>query len=230
MSNDNRLWTYYETQKTELFDSCVNRYKIVYKIVTQLIPLHKRILEIGFGAGQLLDRLSSDYDCVGVDISPLNVKQISKRIKGVEFKYYSERGKLPFNDNSFDAIIASEVLEHMDDSQLTKTIKEAIRVIKKKGYFIVTVPAEENIINEQIFCPNCKHTFHRWGHKQSWNIPKIESIFKDFEKIHVSEVFVKYPGKNIPEIIISNILYVLRTCVNRFHKISGRTYIIIAQK
>ena len=46
---------------------------------------------------------------------------------------------LPFEDNSFDLIICSEVLEHLDDYHAG--IEEIYRVLKPKGKFLPSVPS-----------------------------------------------------------------------------------------
>lgn len=46
--------------------------------------------------------------------------------------------QMPYPDNSFDAVILSEVLEHIDND--SKALKEAYRVLKPGGVLAVTVP------------------------------------------------------------------------------------------
>ena len=45
---------------------------------------------------------------------------------------------LPFEDNSFDTIILTQVLEHIDEP--TKALDEVKRVLKKNGVIIISVP------------------------------------------------------------------------------------------
>lgn len=45
---------------------------------------------------------------------------------------------LPFPDNTFDAVILSEVLEHIDDD--VAGLREALRVLKPGGVAVLTVP------------------------------------------------------------------------------------------
>jgi len=58
------------------------------------------------------------------------------RFKGV---LRGDATKLPFNDNSFDIVITSEVLEHIQDD--VAAIAEMIRILKPGGAFAATVPA-----------------------------------------------------------------------------------------
>lgn len=46
--------------------------------------------------------------------------------------------RLPFEDNSFDLVVAWHVLEHVKDDQ--KSFQEISRVLKKDGYFLFAVP------------------------------------------------------------------------------------------
>lgn len=45
---------------------------------------------------------------------------------------------LPFEDNKFDAILFSEVLEHIPEP--TKAVEEIARCLKKNGQLIITIP------------------------------------------------------------------------------------------
>lgn len=87
------------------------------------------VLEVGCGEGFILDALAKrelDKDMVGVDISP-DAVQIASNISAATIKYACAKGQnLPFTDNSFDLVIMSEVLEHVDEPE--KILKEAIRV------------------------------------------------------------------------------------------------------
>jgi SAM-dependent methyltransferase len=47
--------------------------------------------------------------------------------------------RLPFADNSFDAVITSEVLEHIQDD--VAALAEMVRVLRPRGRFAATVPS-----------------------------------------------------------------------------------------
>jgi len=51
----------------------------------------------------------------------------------------SDATRLPFADNSFDAVITSEVLEHIQDD--VAALAEMVRVLRPRGRFAATVPS-----------------------------------------------------------------------------------------
>lgn len=58
---------------------------------------------------------------------------------GIDKDYPGYDGKkLPFNDESVDAVYASHVLEHIEDYK--STLKEWFRVIKTGGFMVISVP------------------------------------------------------------------------------------------
>lgn len=98
------------------------------------------ILDVGCGEGFTLNRLKENG--------------IGKKLEGIEYKKEAiELGKktypdikitegsiynLPYKDNSFDLVLCTEVLEHLDDP--SKALEELIRVSKK--YLVLSVPNE----------------------------------------------------------------------------------------
>ena len=90
----------------------------------------------------------------GFTLNKLYENKIGKRLEGVDFlKTAVELGKkthphlklrqgtiyhLPFEDNSFDLVICTEVLEHLENPK--KGLSELIRVSKK--YLLLSVPNE----------------------------------------------------------------------------------------
>lgn len=99
------------------------------------------VLDAGCGEGFVTDYLArrdSSLRLTGVDRS-------RKAIAYAE-DMFGERArfrmgnlyKLPFSDNSFDVVLCSEVLEHLDDADLAT--RELIRVARR--HVVITVPNE----------------------------------------------------------------------------------------
>lgn len=223
---DQTLWTYHQTDNADNLELGHPRQNIIFKEVVKLIKLGK-ILEIGFGDGYLLNKLSLKYKSYGADISLNNIRQMQKRIPQAVFKLIDVDGELPYKDNFFNGFIASEVLEHMDDKELKICISEIKRILVPRGMAIITFPAEENLKSNECFCPKCENKFHKWGHKQYWNEKKIKNIFKDFEIVKVKTFFTPYKSKNILENSFGWAMWGVRTFLKKFIKIDGATYLVI---
>ena len=85
-----------------------------------LSPLPPRacVLDSGCGNGVFTAFLSQlGYDAVGLDISSTAIGFARQRYPGVRFEAASLDDRLPFHDQTFDAIWCTEVVEHLFDVQ-----------------------------------------------------------------------------------------------------------------
>ncbi|OGE34553.1 hypothetical protein A3C32_04385 [Candidatus Daviesbacteria bacterium RIFCSPHIGHO2_02_FULL_41_14] len=102
----------------------------------------KKILDIGCGDGFYLYLLSSvipSAEIIGIDPDPKALKSAKRNLLGdkIELKKGSIY-KLPFKDESFDLIIVSEVLEHLEND--AKGISEVYRILRPSGLAFFSVP------------------------------------------------------------------------------------------
>jgi len=222
--NDQHLWAYYQKNAKDVFSGNYLRCQLVEKIIAKYAQPNSKILEIGFGDGYLLRRLARKYKCFGADISYDGIEQIKDVLPNVTLSLIDLDGVLPYPDNFFDVFIASEVLEHMTDEQLMKCIDEIKRILKPHGYAIITFPAEENLDENMCFCPNCGVTFHKWGHKQSWNEQKIRNKFNNFNIVKIDKVII--PSNNLN--IFGKLEFVLKKLILKLNKkVKGSSFLII---
>ena len=105
--------------------------------------LHRRIdgvkvLDFGCGSGIFAEELAEKgYDSYGVDISKEAISfGKSQGIKNLEV---FDSHTLNFPDNTFDAVVILDVLEHLEDEAWA--LKEMERVLKPGGNVVVMVPA-----------------------------------------------------------------------------------------
>lgn len=108
-------------------------------------PTGGKILDIGCADGvftkKTLDKSKADK-IVGIDVLPTSVewaKNHWKNNKKLSFEV-GDAHNLKFPANTFDAVVALEVLEHVFDPQ--KVLWEIKRVLKKGGYAVFLVPTD----------------------------------------------------------------------------------------
>ncbi|MBU0760676.1 MAG: class I SAM-dependent methyltransferase [Nanoarchaeota archaeon] len=111
----------------------------------KLLNKKQKILDVGCGFGRFTIPLTKQgYKVEGVDITPTLIKrakQLAKKEKlNIKFKIGDMR-KLSYKKDSFDAIICmwSVFIELTKKSDQLKTIKEMLRVLKKKGFTLIEV-------------------------------------------------------------------------------------------
>lgn len=104
-----------------------------------------KLLDVGCFDGAIF----RDYpDYTGVDnfggektnrILPEHVEQIKQAMRGRNF-IEADTSDLPFEDNTFDTVVGSELLEHIWEP--VQALREMVRVTKLGGAIILTVPHE----------------------------------------------------------------------------------------
>jgi ubiquinone/menaquinone biosynthesis C-methylase UbiE len=102
-----------------------------------------RVLEVGCGAGHVLERIDNGK-LYGIDISDIQIKRAKQRLGEKAELMKSPGEEIPFEDNFFDRVLCSEVLEHVLDPP--KLLKEMKRVLKVNGILSLSIP-NENLIN-----------------------------------------------------------------------------------
>ena len=98
------------------------------KRVLQNTRINSPVLDLGCGDGQIARKIFHNVDIIGIDIVP------------TKYGVVMDARKLNFPANYFGAVFSNCVLEHIQD--IKTVIKQVDRVLKKKGYFIFTVPSE----------------------------------------------------------------------------------------
>lgn len=142
-----------------------------YKVPAVLRNIPKdvnNILDVGCGNGIITNILNETYDIVGVDISAKALEQVKGEI--IE----CSSGNIPVQDNSFDLVLSSQLLEHLSDNLLNETLSEFKRISKK--YILITVPNEEFLKKNETKCPECNNIFNVNGHYQSFSTGSITKL------------------------------------------------------
>lgn len=100
--------------------------------------LDSQFLELGVGTGRIaLPFLERGYSYTGIDTSAQMMAKLSQKVANSSFKLnllQASATSLPFEDNSFDVVIAICVLHLIPNWQIA--LREICRVLKSNGTFI----------------------------------------------------------------------------------------------
>jgi ubiquinone/menaquinone biosynthesis C-methylase UbiE len=148
--------------------------KLIEILNKEMINDKIRVLDVGCGEGFYVVSLNTltDFEIVGVEYD-LNlvestqnwVTSIAQKKDNVPLILNGDATKLKFEDNFFDFVLCSEVLEHINDD--VQAVNEIYRVLKPGGKVFVTVP---NINYPFLWDPlNWVRKFLRLGHFSPMN-------------------------------------------------------------
>ena len=103
---------------------------------------HLKVLDAGCGEGHLINRLhqaDSTNEYYGADVTDAALERALQRCPYAKLEKM-DISNLNFPDSYFDAVVITEVLEHIIDYE--NVVRELKRVIKDGGVFIITFPNE----------------------------------------------------------------------------------------
>jgi ubiquinone/menaquinone biosynthesis C-methylase UbiE len=154
-------------------------------------------LEIGAGLGEHLayEKLSKEQEknYVSLELRENMASEIRTRFPKIRTETGDCQTTLPFNDNSFDRILAIHVLEHLPN--LPAAVKEMHRLChKEQGYFSIVIPCEggltytiaRRLSAQRIFEKRYKQSYQWFIEREHVNTPNeiLEELAPFFEIQH----------------------------------------------
>lgn len=100
-------------------------------------PGRHHVCDLGSGCGKQVEALGDEFDMVGVEPSAEARRLAAQR--GVDLRDGSLPGGLPFPTESFDAVLLTDVLEHVAEDH--DSLRAAGALLRPGGVALVTVPA-----------------------------------------------------------------------------------------
>lgn len=162
--------------------------------IVQLRPrASDRILEIGFGGGDLIQKVLSGDPTLkvsGIDLSSEMVSSGAKR-----FKHEITTGRLdltvgaierlPYPDASFDRVCTVNTIYFWSDPRVA--LSECLRVMKPNGSLVI--------------CLNAKEELEKWsGHRNGFHLYEtleIEGLLRETGFARIETLSARDPGQGI---------------------------------
>lgn len=130
----------FKSKEDQLLYLLYLRHLFVYRFVSKTLKNTGIVLELGCGEGYGTSLISKSVKkIIGLDTDKQIVEYASEKHGSSNCIFQVCDGeRIPFSDNSFDAVVSFQVIEHVLDDR--KFILEIYRVLKKDGIFICTTP------------------------------------------------------------------------------------------
>ncbi len=115
-----------------------------FKVFKTRLPNSGKILDLGCADGKLLLLLKTmGYEAVGIDIAQSFVERAKKKSGCPAYQGHAENMEM-FNDETFDCVISTEVIEHVESP--FQALNEINRILKPKGKAIISTPNSHHMV------------------------------------------------------------------------------------
>lgn len=133
---------------------------VASEIIAMLPAEAGSILDVGCGNGAISNAIS-DRVVIGSDIALAAIKHMRHPA------CLADIGEMPFADDSFDLVMATDVLEHIPDSQYAKACAEIARISRR--WILIAVPYRELLDSATVDCAACGKLYHVHWHQRSYD-------------------------------------------------------------
>ena len=151
----------------------------------------EKILDVGCASGWFISQVNKKYhkaSCFGIDIYDAAILYARKNYPKINFKV-ADANKIPYKEKTFDLVICTEVLEHVDNPK--EVLLEIKRVLKKRGVTVIELDSGSMLFSIAWFIwRQFKGKIWNDAHLHSFNVKKLETLIKSCDfKIVKSKKF-----------------------------------------
>ncbi|HUN82634.1 MAG TPA: methyltransferase domain-containing protein, partial [Phycisphaerae bacterium] len=169
---------YYE--QPALWGNAPDRYQIQVRAdLLEILPADvQSVLDLGCGDGYIANAFAPSLQVVGMDISAEALSYL--RRPGV----VGSGDSIPFENGSFDLVMANDVLEHLATPQRERVLAEMCRVARR--YVLYTSPHDEQLDAHRAKCADCGEVYHVHWHQHAFRGEELpRALSSGFELLEV---------------------------------------------
>jgi SAM-dependent methyltransferase len=137
-------------------------------LTPHLSSLKGALLDVGCGEMPFRPLMGSGLSYIGIDVPRADDFGMRRNPDVIAF----DGRAIPFPDASFDNVLCTEVLEHVEDP--SRLVAEMLRVLRPGGTLLATVPFSARVNH----APYDYHRFTRF---------RLRSLFEDFAQVDIEE-------------------------------------------
>ncbi|RLB05011.1 MAG: hypothetical protein DRG83_03535 [Deltaproteobacteria bacterium] len=196
--------------------------KILFGLLEQYTSPGSRVLDVGCGTGEISAEIQGrGYEVIGIDFSKVAVEIATK--KGLTCQVVDVDEGLPFNDNEFDAVWATDVIEHVFDPIFV--LKEVNRVLVPNGILLATIPYDLHLSNRiriligKSYQENVYKKYRQYKHHTFFSYGLLKYMLKE-GSFDIREMLLKCRIPKMNKVFITK---------NRAFLLFGETICLVAQ-
>jgi len=154
--------------------------KFIINKIHQRLP--GKIIDVGCGPGHLLSAINPEWEKHGIDIchKALNLAKKYAQVQKGEFP------NLNYQSEYFNVVVFHHLIEHLKDPVIY--VKEARRVLKKKGLIIISTPDFDSGCARRF-----KHKYRMLDDKGHISLFTSFSIVRMLEDLSFNIIEIDYP-------------------------------------
>jgi SAM-dependent methyltransferase len=174
------------------------------RIAHKYIKPGSKVLDVGSGYSMFF-QITTDWDfhvtCCDLDSAAMD--KMRDMVPQWEW-IVADAVDLPFEDASFDAVYAGEIIEHVGDPK--GALREWSRVLKRGGVFILTTPNRDRLLARA----NHREMIMNPEHVREYTLPELKSALREagFKILFVTGIYLelvvnwhRHPGERLDMLV-----------------------------
>jgi len=170
---------------------------ILFEFLEKFVATKSRILDIGCGSGEITSKVKEKgYSTTGLDFSSVAIERAKRG--GLDCQVADLDTGIPFDNDTFDAVWAGDVIEHLFDPIFV--LKEVSRVLVPGGAFLCTIPYDLHLVTRlrilfgHSYQEGVYKKFGQYKHHTFFSIPLMKYMLNEsFLQIQDIKFVIKLP-------------------------------------